>query len=323
MNRNIRTTLFVALLATACQKAEDTPINSGESICLRAEIETTTVVQSKVSNTFPNQGKIAVIAAYCDAAGTLTSDWNNRHIDNQMATENNSLFTWETPQYWPFNGDNLCFLAYSPKATSNLGDPLTLSATTLTMTLPADNSKMPDILYSDSKPVANKATPNVDLGQLKHALSQVQLKIMTQDIGEPIQLKTLSLTTKKQAEFDLSSPATLLAKGNGIMAYTLVKTTTDLQKNHTYSYAPLLVFPDVSGADTKIHIRLGYALGGATTDVAIDYSVSDFLTNTTPAKLERAKCSILILTIQGQQITSLSGEVTPWNPVKDYEVTIE
>lgn len=312
--------LSVALLFPACSSTEDIPaiedngntpetevpgtedpdpdpetpdpeipvVTEPGSILLRGKGLESRVVTRAVSD-FPNEGKIGVVAAEYTPG---TTDWTSYpDIDNATATvatqDNNGTFFFSWPagdiKYYPFDGSQLVFLAYSPPA-NNSTVVLDADRQGLELTL-ADN--MPDVLYAtDNVQVPHsKADSVVDVGEFRHALSKVTIQFVANgDMNPDIRLQQLSLNTGyKSAHLDL------LAGDNGLslhapdsFSYTLITGETDF-RNPSFS-EDLYVYPG-----TEDETTLTVSLSDGYFEFDSVYAISSFqnLTTSGPIVFER------------------------------------
>lgn len=327
--------LFVCLFAPiliSCQKeqTDDKPDSTSNRIELTAKVETVTTIGTRapVATTFPNAGRISVIA---DA---VIPDWLGLYFNDMEAVTTDVSpssaysFSWVTPQYWPLNGSSLALVAYSPKNSA-----IVPSGKTLNITLPAANNTMPDLLYGDGIQYGNKsaAYSNINFGVFKHAMSQLTVQVVTSEMGAPVVLNTLSITTKKNATLDLTNGSLVVSPTNNI-TYTYGSQPI-LSNNTTYTFqaatgVPFLLYPDVAGSNnTTIYVKF---TDGAGTGNVLDYqrtlNVSDFLTTGgSGATLARAQQIVLTITVQGTRIlnTELRGVIVPWVDKGVFGLTIE
>lgn len=331
-----KTILLIGLLAPtlyACQGEQpvEPTDRSPQPISLQAEVQAITGIESRAATTFPNVGRISVIA---DAT---PEDWTNLYFNDMEAVTTDVAptgaynYTWSSgqAQYWPLNGSQLALLAYSAKSSA-----VVASGKMLNVTLPATNGTMPDLMYADGVKYGDKSLANrsVNFGMFRHAMSQLTVKLVTQNVGAPIVLNALSINTKSKATLDLTSGVLSVSSTNNI-TYSYpsqpVLTNATTYTLEAATGVPFLLYPDVAGLNnTTIYVRF---TSGANTGNALDlektFNISDFLIsdNVTAAKLERAKNIVLTITVKGTQILSetLTGDITPWVDKGEFILTIE
>ena len=112
---------FIAVAAmgmASCSQDESTGINKGNAIDFRAALGT-----RAVETTTANLDKIVVTAI----------DKNDANYFTDAEFTKNDAFSISTPAYyWPGDGSDLSFYAYSP-AASDLGATVTINSTTKTL----------------------------------------------------------------------------------------------------------------------------------------------------------------------------------------------
>ena len=112
---------FIAVAAmgmASCSQDESTGINNGNAIDFRAALGT-----RAVETTTANLDKIVVTAIDKNDANYFT---------DAEFTKNDAFFTSTPAYYWPGDGSDLSFYAYSP-AASDLGATVTINSTTKTL----------------------------------------------------------------------------------------------------------------------------------------------------------------------------------------------
>lgn len=209
--------MAVAALAMAsCSKDDSTRINKGSAIDFRVALGT-----RAAETTTGNLTSIFVTAI----------DKNNANLfSDEEFSKNGQYFTSVNPYYWPNDGSNLSFYAYSPSA-ADLGATVTINSTTKTLT-----DFQPAAMIANQKDfVTASATSNKTSGAagvpltFAHQLAQIEIKAKNTNenyvykvtgvrIGQPI----------SKASFDFSSsnwtPTT--DKTNYEVTYTSAKTLT-------------------------------------------------------------------------------------------------
>ena len=206
----------VALAMASCSKDDSTGINKGSAIDFRVALGT-----RAAETTTSNLTTIFVTAI----------DKNNANLfSDEEFSKNGQYFTSGDPYYWPNDGSNLSFFAYSPSAM-DLGATVTINSTTKTLT-----DFQPATMIADQKDfVTANATGNktneatgVPL-TFAHRLAQIEIKAKNTNenyvykvtgvrIGQPI----------SKASFDFSTFDWTLGtdKANYAVTYTAAKTLT-------------------------------------------------------------------------------------------------
>ena len=154
---------MVALAMASCSKDDSTGINKGSAIDFRVALGT-----RAAETTTSNLTTIFVTAI----------DKNNANLfSDEEFSKNGQYFTSGDPYYWPNDGSNLSFFAYSPSAM-DLGATVTINSTTKTLT-----DFQPATMIADQKDfVTANATGNktneatgVPL-TFAHRLAQIEIK---------------------------------------------------------------------------------------------------------------------------------------------------
>ncbi len=301
------------------------------SIYLSSTAETS-LFPTKAAEGFPNNGSIGVIAARYN--NTEADYWNTYpDINNAAATATSVAngvynFSWDEIKYWPFDNSQLVFMAYSPR-TENTGNLyLSSDRTTLLMQL---IENMQDVLYASNNSAAipfNKDSRQVDLGQFRHALSQLTVVVVADESMAPnIQLSSLRVSTPKTiANLFLTLPDSILVGENAEQDFIHTLASGNIPFKDQEIRQTILLFPGTEDY-TKITIDL-YSTTDPTT-TSKEYMVSYFQDDTNPnesIKLERGKNTILTIKVKSRGINStdieLDGTLSNWNYQGDFGITI-
>ena len=119
MKQKLLLMAVASLSMASCSQDESTDINKGNAIDFRAALGT-----RAVETTTANLDKIVVTAIDKNDANYFT---------DAEFTKNDAFFTSTPAYYWPGDGSNLSFFAYSPSA-ADLGATVTINSTTKTPT---------------------------------------------------------------------------------------------------------------------------------------------------------------------------------------------
>lgn len=157
---------FIAVAAmgmASCSQDESTGINNGNAIDFRAALGT-----RAVETTTANLDKIVVTAIDKNDANYFT---------DAEFTKNDAFFTSTPAYYWPGDGSDLSFYAYSP-AASDLGATVTINSTTKTLADFSPASAIADQKdFVTANATGNKTNESTGVALLfKHQLSQVEIK---------------------------------------------------------------------------------------------------------------------------------------------------
>lgn len=319
--------LLLSVLITGCNISDVIGNPETEILLSATSVETTTTIETKAPTTFPNDGKVYLIADKSPA------DWSNLHYDNieitttDISPSNGYNFSFATTQYWPLNGDEIAFLAYSPMVSPCVL-PNNDKKNELDLLLHSDNSQTPDLIYAQGVKYGDKRVGkrHLNLGEFLHAYSQLTVKLVISGIEHiqgPVKLTSLELMTKSKAKFDLlTSQMTISPTGSTL--YSLASNIT-LANNTDYQYdaatnKPFLLFPN---DNASIKIRLN--IGDINRVYSNDISVGSFITSDNkPAKLERGKHLTLTITITLSETidATYTGKVENWRDKGEYGAAI-
>lgn len=214
---------MAALAMASCSKNESTGINNGNAIDFRAAMQT-----RATETTTANLTSFFVTAI----------DKNNAtHFINAEFTKDGSFFTSTPPYFWPGDGSNLSFFAYSPSA-ADLNATVTINATTKTL---ADFSPETAIAsqkdFVTANATGNKTNEATGVAlTFAHRLSQIQINAKNTNanyiynvvgvrIGMPVSKATFDFGTpawtlandKSNYEVEYATPVTLSATAASVM----------------------------------------------------------------------------------------------------------
>lgn len=288
---------------------------------------------TRAASDFPNNQQIGVVAArYANPV-----DWTSYDdIENARAItmdEAGGIFYFNfTPvKYWPFNGDQLVFIAYSPAAGNN-GVTLEPNRTELSVQLTANT---PDVMVASNNvtaattPYSKVGKPIVDLGEFQHALSQLTVRVTPgTNMNPEVRLESLIVrTTVTSGTIDLLQNVvdglTVNPAGTAF-EYELVTATTNFANTYV---ANVILFPG-SEANTEIYVKFSdryFTVDGT-------YAVTDFENVNDPGNynitFQQGVNSTLQFTVVGTLVEEpnenihLQGQLTDWDQRQDLGVTI-
>lgn len=163
MKKQILLMTAAVLTITSCSKDESTEVNNGQAIDFRVAMET-----RATETTTANITNFLV---------TAINAGNSNFFTDQAFTKTGSYFTSNSAYYWPNDGSNLSFFAYSPSAT-DLGATISITSASKTMTnfspAAAIASQKDFITASATGSKANEST-GVAL-TFAHRLAQIEIK---------------------------------------------------------------------------------------------------------------------------------------------------
>lgn len=330
MNKIYKYTLLLALAGAfnGCEKADvDAPrVNVGNDPIVLSSVYRSSIAETRAATNFPNNGSIGIVAATALHDTIALTDWSQySDINNVQAvavSEANGVysFQWDTQKYWPFDGANLYFMAYSPISTGMDNRYLIDGQKrSLFMNL---QTNMPDVMYASNNisPVAhNKTSPTVDLGMFKHALSQLTIRILPGESLSPnIKVTNLKVSTPASVAnlFLPSGDDGLTVDYGNTFEDALINGEEDIVGN-TITRS-MLLFPKTEDV-TKISIIL-IDKSNPSSVFSADYMISFFQSDVEgePITLERAKNTELRITVNGTNVQDpnetvvLKGRITDW-----------
>lgn len=193
MKKQLFLVVVAALAMASCSKDESTGINNGNAIDFRAAMQTraSETTTANITNFFV----------------TALDKNNANYFSDAEFTKDGAFFTSTPAYYWPSDGSNLSFFAYSPSA-ADLGATVTINSTTKTLadfepaTTIADQKDFITATATGSK-TDEAAGVALTFG---HRLSQIEIKAKnTNDgyvykvqgvrIGQPVSKATFDFGT--------------------------------------------------------------------------------------------------------------------------------
>ncbi|MCD8260581.1 MAG: fimbrillin family protein [Bacteroides sp.] len=328
---------MLLLIPTGCNHSETLPYEAPggadgseqQPIALRGD-GIAAVTLSRALDDFLNSRKIGVIAAEYQA-GTI--DWTSYpDIDNAGATAASEIsdtyyFSWDSPKYWPFDGSQLVFIAYSPVAN---GNSVTLSSNRTELSLQLVQ-EMPDVMYASNNynPVPlSKTDTIVDLGEFRHALSQLTIEVVPDTVSNPaIRIESLLVesghTTATLDLFDGDSGPVLA--DNTLFTYQVITSATAF--NPTSFSQTVLLYPGTE-ATTRVYIK--FTDGPFSVDGWYPLpDIPNLTTEGTRLILEQGINTMLTFTVKSTSVQNpdenivLEGQLTDWKDKGEYQVIVQ
>lgn len=330
--------IIAALLIHSCTKADLDKKDTGDEIKLSSLSEPSASVIRAVGN-FPNDGSIGLLATTeLNTAEPIQTNWRAYpDINNARATAsavNAGLysFQWDEMKYWPFDGSDLYFLAYSPHTDVNdLGYILSDNVPSLFIEI---RQNMYDIMCASGNTNLqpyNKTSGTVNLGEFQHALSQLTIQVEPAT-NMPSTIRITGLTVSTQAR----SGSLLLYRGvDGIspnlttgnpLEITLVTGSVDF--SHQNIVRSQLLFP---GTEDYTQISISLVDTATQSTLSRTYQMSYFANDVEgePIRLQRGKNTVLRIIVSVVNVENpdeaivLNGSITDWNYQGRYGVTIQ
>lgn len=325
-----------ALLSSCSDKGKEGPEDEPRAPIALSGTSATVASLSKAS-AFPNAGSIGILAA---RPGGVTPDWtgyadiNNAEVTGTLNLDGTTYsYTWNTPKYWPMDNSELIFMAYSPHTANEVGRTIQINSlnTGLVINL---TDPMADVLYASNNgaltPYTKSMNVPVDLGEFKHAMSQLTLKVIHPDppVGSNIQMNSLKVATNAHiATLDLTQG------DNGLIAdsqeekfvYTLVDNNRPI--TGAGFTETVLLFPGTEEV-TQVAIEL-IDLNNTSNSYQGTFLMSFFQNDAdpeAPVTLNRGQNTVLTIKVDAVDVNnteiSLQGQLRDWVDGGDFGIVI-
>lgn len=209
------TVLAATVLLCSCSKEPVEPFAGGDPTspilpcaAVATTVETKGDLSGVVSGTaFPaSTDKVFSVVGYKGTAAP-TTDWSSPYIDDVVVNSGeSSALSFATAQYYPANGDNVFFYAYSPVSgatyTAGSGSAAPTVAWTITGGQDIMSAQVTDGIAKNPV-LANQQQPNF---AFTHLLKQVTFKVVKDaSFEENVKLTSLQIIgAKTEATMDLS-----------------------------------------------------------------------------------------------------------------------
>lgn len=339
MKINYKYTLFIALtlIVWGCNPAingDDNEGMQGEKILLTSLTDESVKTGIRAVSDFPNNGSIGIVAATTVDSLNLRANWNTyMDINNAEAiatSENNGTFgfTWREQKYWPFDGSDLYFMAYSPAVTDQTHYLISDDRASLSIAL---DPNTPDVMYASNNSAFqpyNKTSGVVNLGEFRHVLSKLTVEVIANpEMSASIVVTNLSVSTPmRTGDFLLYGGDEALTVYPADINYIATLASGSVEfKNQPLSNT-MLIFPGIQD-QVLVSITLVDTSNGL--DYSADFMVS-FFTNSSnePVILERAKNTVLRIYVSNVGVDDpdrniqLEGVLTDWDYRGDFGISI-
>lgn len=338
--RYIYLLLLCIIMVTGCYVRDHNDDVIGERHEIRlSSLEEAPTPGTRAVTDFPNGGRIGILAS-TTYNGNLTNWSAYPDINNVGATAVSVdasgvySFSWDTPKYWPFDGSDLYFMAYSPIADGSLINYILQSGDnppSLFIGLYEDYNT-PDVMYASNNlnpQPYNKTTGAVNLGEFMHALSQLTIEVIADPgMSETIEVSDLTVsTTARSATLMLTTSDNALSVYSADVPYvaSLVSGLTSFVNQDIVRR--VLLFPGTED-ETQISITL---IDTSNLQVFTGNYMASFFQSDTPGQpitLQRAKNTVLRIYVRNigvenpDQDIQLQGIVTEWDERGNYRIPI-
>ena len=195
MKKQLFLVVVAALAMASCSKDESTGINNGNAIDFRAAMQTraSETTTANITNFFV----------------TALDKNNANYFSDAEFTKDGAFFTSDPDYFWPSDGSNLSFFAYSPSA-ADLGATVTINSTTKTLV-----DFAPAAAIADQKDfIAATATGSkADEGSgvhlaFGHKLAQIEIKAKNTNEGYVYKVQGVRIGKPvSKATFDFGTSA--------------------------------------------------------------------------------------------------------------------
>lgn len=327
---------FIGLLFSCSNSLNDKEDERtlGDIIQFSSSAENSAEVSTRAVSDFPNNGSIGVIAAKEYDPNRQDEIWTGypdiSNVEAVASAENNDVFsfTWSTVKYWPFDGSNLYFMAYSPFVGNELYYRIGTDNTSLFMAL---DPNLPDVMYASNNSAPqpyNKRSGVVQLGQFKHILSKLTVQVVAdENLSNSIVVNNLNVSTNYRS-------ASFFLYGNDddldVIPATERYVATLISGNVHFKDQPvsntMLIFPGIHD-DVEISITLLDQSNGIsyTADFMFSFFVND---SNEPVELIRAENTLLTINVLNVGVENperniqLKGAITDWNFQGNFGIAI-
>lgn len=306
----------------ACNNESNMPEPSLGPVRISMSADVSNVIGRADVTSFPNAvsgaAQVAVVARKTDAA-----IWTDPYIDNAIANVGASAsgysLAWADghDQFWPANGDELTFIAYSPVSAKS-------SVTTLDVSL---TDETPDVIVAltkdginpvtGKKPSTSQAPSGINFF-FKHILSQLQVKVKDNN-----------------PDMNVTRVDIVVASGECVKVYDMPNSTwtqgSAPAENKIYRYSkmmgfgnsalevvnpdPVLLFP---GTQSSVTIELY-----AGDDLIASKRLDEFKdSEQVAASLVEGKKTTLIITLADNSQMTMTAGVSDWEELGEYETIV-
>lgn len=320
--------LAVMFVLAACSNEKNMPEPSFGSVPISMSAKVSAVLGRAEVSSFPNAVGGAAQASVL-ARKTSAADWAALYIDNAIvdvgsATTGYSL-TWAEghEQFWPSNGDELTFVAYSPLSAGNGG-------TSLNVALADEFDETVDVIVAHTKDGANPITgmksgsgqsPSSINFMFEHILSQLTVKVHNKATDMKITYVEVIIGKESCAKvYDVGSRQWSAGTAPSIdKTYTNSNPLGGFGGNGPQEVfdSPLMLLP---GTESDVTINLYRANGSP---VIASRKVSEFLDSEgVAARLVSGKRTTLTLTISNGSLSGMTAGVQDWEELGEYESVV-
>lgn len=338
MNKKCLYALFISisLVVWGCSQTinEEDAGRQGEEILLSSLTSQTVSTDTRAVSDFPNNGSIGVVATTSVDPTNPQNNWNTytdiSNAEARATSESGGVFnfTWTETKYWPFDGSNLYFMAYSPAPKEDLNYFLSTDNTSLFIGLSANT---PDVMFASNNSTFqayNKNSGVVNLGEFRHILSKLTIQVVADaGMSETIVISNLSVSTPMR-----SGSYQLFGGDNGLTVQSadVNYVATLASGNVGFKSQPftntMFLFP---GTQDDVEVSITLVDTSNSQSYTGNYMVS-FFTNSSnePILLERAKNTVLTINVHNIGVEDpnrniqLEGTLKDWNYQGNFGISI-
>lgn len=323
MNRTVLFAAFVCLFALgACNNENNMPEPFSGRVRIDMSANLSNVVgRADVAN-FPNAVSGAAQVAVL-ARKTAAADWSNPYINNAIADVGASALgyslTWAEghDQFWPSNGDELTFAAYSPVSVGGSGTTLNVELTDETPDVIVALTKDGNAPVTGKKPASGQSPSDINFF-FEHVLSQLQVKVKNNNKDIVVSRVDIIVASGDCAKvYDISSltwtPGSAPAE-NKIYKYSKMMGFGN-NGIESVSPNPVLLFP---GTQSSVTIELYNGI-----DLIASKPLNEFKdSEQVAASLVAGKKTTVIITVADNSHVTMTAGVSDWEELGEYETIV-
>lgn len=311
----------------ACSNEKNMPEPSFGSVPISMSANVSSVIGRAEVSSFPNAvggaAQVSVLARKSSAA-----DWTTLFIDNAIAnvgsTPSGYSLAWDDgdEQFWPSNGDELTFVAYSPVSAGN-------GETSLNVVLADEFYETVDVVVAHTKDGTNPIkgmrsgsgqSPSSINFLFEHILSQLTVKVHNK--ATDVKIGYVEVVVGKASCAKVYDVGTRQWSAGSAPAMDKIYTNSD-HKGFGGS-GPQAVFEEpimlLPGTESDVTVNL-YVVSGS--PVLASKKVSEFKdAEGTAARLVSGKRTTLTLTISDGSLSEMTAGVQDWEELGEYETEV-
>ena len=316
-------------ICAACNNDKSMPEPSFGSVPIKMSASVRSVLaRAEVSN-FPNASNAGTAQVSVLARKTSAADWTDLYIDNAIANVGSSSSSYSLAwaegheQFWPSNGDELTFVAYSPVSVGN-------GETTLNVALADEVNETVDVIVAHTKDGTNPITgmksgsgqsPSSINFLFEHVMSQLVVKV--NNMASDMTIGYVEVVVGKASCSKIYDIATREWSDGGAPAADKMYTNSKLMGGfgsdgpQEVFDSPILLLP---GTESDVTVKLYKARGGS---VFASKKIDEFKDSEGVfAKLVAGKRTTVTISISDGSLAGMTAGVQDWEELGEYETEI-